>query len=78
MPLRHEEQCCGFGGSFSVRYPHVSTAMVNDKVNCILQTEADVRSSPLTPGCLMNIGGRLRRQDKPLEVMHIAELLMRK
>lgn len=77
MPLRHEEQCCGFGGSFSVRYPHVSTAMVNDKVNCILQTEADALVST-DAGCLMNIGGRLRRREKQVEVMHIAELLVRK
>jgi L-lactate dehydrogenase complex protein LldE len=76
VPLRHEEQCCGFGGSFSIRYPHVSTAMVNDKVQCILQTEADVLVST-DAGCLMNIGGRLRRQEKPLEVLHVAELLMR-
>jgi L-lactate dehydrogenase complex protein LldE len=76
MPLRHEEQCCGFGGSFSVRYPHVSTAMVNDKVNCILQTEADALVST-DAGCLMNIGGRLRRREKQVEVMHIAELLVR-
>jgi L-lactate dehydrogenase complex protein LldE len=76
MSLRHEEQCCGFGGSFSVRYPHISTAMVNDKVNCILQTEADALVST-DAGCLMNIGGRLRRREKQVEVMHIAELLVR-
>jgi len=76
VPLRHEEQCCGFGGSFSIRYPQVSTAMVNDKVQCILQTEADALVST-DAGCLMNIGGRLRRQGKPLEVLHVAELLMR-
>lgn len=76
MTLRHADQCCGFGGSFSVRYPDISTAMVNDKVECILTTEADCLVST-DAGCLMNIGGRLHRLEKPLEVMHLAELLVR-
>jgi L-lactate dehydrogenase complex protein LldE len=77
VPLAHQDQCCGFGGSFSVRYPHVSGAMVNDKVGCILRTEADAVVST-DAGCLMNIGGRLRRQEKPVEVLHLAELLDRR
>jgi L-lactate dehydrogenase complex protein LldE len=77
MPIRHADQCCGFGGSFSVRYPEISTAMVNDKVKCILETEADCVVST-DAGCLMNIGGRLRRLKKPLEVLHLAELLERR
>lgn len=77
MPLRHADQCCGFGGSFSVRYPEISTAMVNDKVNCVLETEADCLVST-DAGCLMNIGGRLHRLKKPLEVLHLAELLERR
>lgn len=77
MTLRHADQCCGFGGSFSVRYPDISTAMVNDKVKCVLETAADCLVSTDT-GCLMNIGGRLRRLRKPLEVLHLAELLERR
>lgn len=77
MTLRHADQCCGFGGSFSVRYPDISTAMVNDKVRCVLETGADCLVSTDT-GCLMNIGGRLRRLRKPLEVLHLAELLERR
>jgi L-lactate dehydrogenase complex protein LldE len=76
MTLRHADQCCGFGGSFSVRYPDISTAMVNDKVECILATQADCLVST-DAGCLMNIGGRLHRLERPLEVMHLAELLVR-
>lgn len=76
MTLRHADQCCGFGGSFSVRYPDISTAMVNDKVKCVLETGADCLVSTDT-GCLMNIGGRLHRLQKPLEVLHLAELLER-
>lgn len=77
VPLARQDQCCGFGGSFSVRYPQVSGAMVNDKAQCILRTEADAVVST-DAGCLMNIGGRLRRQDKPIEVLHLAELLDRR
>lgn len=77
IPLLRQDQCCGFGGSFSVRYPQVSGAMVKDKADCILATEADVVVSTDT-GCLMNIGGRLRRQGQPIEVLHLAELLDRR
>lgn len=73
-PLARWDQCCGFGGSFSVRYPHISGAMVDDKVRCILATEADAVVST-DAGCLMNIGGRLHRQGRTIRVMHLAELL---
>lgn len=74
LPLRHDDQCCGFGGSFSIRYPDISTAMVADKSKCIVETGADVVVST-DAGCLMNIGGRLRREGRPVRVLHLAELL---
>jgi L-lactate dehydrogenase complex protein LldE len=77
VPLARQDQCCGFGGSFSVRYPDISGAMVNDKANCILATGADAVVST-DAGCLMNIGGRLHRQGKQVEVLHLAELLDRR
>ena len=77
MRLNREDQCCGFGGSFAVRYPQISGAMVNDKMGCILATEADVLVSTDT-GCMMNIGGRMHRERHAIEVLHIAELLVRK
>lgn len=77
VPLVRQDQCCGFGGSFSVRYPHISTAMVADKVDCILAAGIDALVSTDT-GCLMNIGGRLRRQaGGQIEVLHLAEILVR-
>ncbi len=76
VPLTRQDQCCGFGGSFSVRYPEISGRMVDDKANCILATEADAVVST-DAGCLMNIGGRLRRRGQGVEVMYIAELLDR-
>lgn len=74
VSIDRQDQCCGFGGSFSVRYPQISGAMVDDKMACILRTNADALVST-DAGCLMNIGGRLHREGKPIEVLHIAELL---
>jgi L-lactate dehydrogenase complex protein LldE len=77
VPLARQDQCCGFGGSFAVRYPQISGSMVDDKANCILETGASAVVSTDT-GCLMNIGGRLHRRGLPIEVLHIAELLDRR
>jgi L-lactate dehydrogenase complex protein LldE len=74
VPLPRQETCCGFGGSFSVRYPEISGAMVNEKVACVEASGADALVSTDT-GCLMNIGGALHRQGKGMKVMHLAELL---
>ena len=74
VPLPRQDQCCGFGGSFAVRYPEISGSLVDDKVQQFLNTEADVLVST-DAGCLMNIGGRLHRRGEPLPVLHIAELL---
>ena len=74
MPLERQDQCCGFGGSFAVRYPEISGAMVGDKVACVTNSGADLVVSTDT-GCLMNIGGALHRQQKPIRIMHLAELL---
>jgi L-lactate dehydrogenase complex protein LldE len=76
-PIARQDQCCGFGGSFAVRYPHISGNMVDDKMQCILASGADCVVSTDT-GCLMNIGGRMHREGKRVEVMHIAELLDRR
>jgi L-lactate dehydrogenase complex protein LldE len=77
IPLARQDQCCGFGGSFAVRYPQVSGNMVDDKMRCILATGADCVVST-DAGCMMNIGGRLHREGKTVELLHIAELLERR
>lgn len=77
VPMIRQDQCCGFGGSFAVRYPQVSGAMVDDKMACVLRTGADVLVST-DAGCLMNIGGRLHRDGRTIEVLHLAELLERR
>jgi L-lactate dehydrogenase complex protein LldE len=77
VPLHHQDQCCGFGGSFAVRYPQISGNMVDDKMACILASGADCVVST-DAGCIMNIRVRQHRQLKPVEVLHIAELLARR
>lgn len=68
------ESCCGFGGTFCVKYPQVSAHMVDDKIKNIEASGADtVLSADL--GCLLNIAGRLRFLNKPTRVLHIAEVL---
>ncbi|WP_290650639.1 (Fe-S)-binding protein [Aquisalimonas sp.] len=66
--------CCGFGGTFCVKYPEISERLVSDKVSNIEATRADlVLAGDL--GCLFNIAGRLKRMDKPVRAYHIAEVL---
>ncbi len=74
VPLPGAEQCCGFGGTFAVKMPHISTAMVDEKVDHILATGAELVVG-LDASCLMNIEGRLRRRGSRLEVRHLAEVL---
>jgi len=74
VPLERKEQCCGFGGAFAVKYPDVSGAMVNDKVDCIIRTGADAVVVNDT-GCIMNIAGALRRRNVPIRVIHLARIL---
>jgi len=68
------EACCGFGGLFSVKYPDISNAIVTAKTDDLEKTEADiVLGGDL--GCLMNIAGKLKRQNSKLQVRHVAEVL---
>jgi L-lactate dehydrogenase complex protein LldE len=74
VELPDRESCCGFGGTFCVKYPEISTRMVEAKCAAIAATGADtVASGDL--GCLMNIAGRLKREGKPVQARHIAEIL---
>jgi L-lactate dehydrogenase complex protein LldE len=68
------ETCCGFGGTFCVKYPEISDKMVGDKAAEIVKTGAEaVLAGDL--GCLLNIAGKLRRYGRPIEVRHVAEVL---
>jgi L-lactate dehydrogenase complex protein LldE len=74
VPLERADECCGFGGSFSVRYPGISGAMVQDKAAFIEQTGADAVVAT-DAGCLMNIAGCLRRRGSRVRALHLAEVL---
>ena len=72
--LKTPEVCCGFGGTFCVKYPEISNAMVGEK-------SADVAASGAATllagdlGCLMNMAGKLQREGSPVQVRHVAEVL---
>lgn len=68
------EVCCGFGGTFSVKYSDVSNAMVSQKAARVCETGAPVLTGA-DLGCLMNIAGKLAREGRPVEVRHVAEIL---
>ncbi|MFB7814437.1 (Fe-S)-binding protein [Paenibacillus chitinolyticus] len=74
VPLPHAEDCCGFGGTFAVKMSDISGAMVAEKSDHVLETEAEVLVG-LDMGCLMNISGNLLYRGRPVKVMHLAELL---
>ncbi|MCR6631950.1 MAG: (Fe-S)-binding protein [Magnetospirillum sp.] len=70
-----EKECCGFGGTFAVRQPEISAAMVTDKVAALEETgAAEVLSGDC--GCLMNINGAVEKAGKRLRGRHIAEFLL--
>jgi L-lactate dehydrogenase complex protein LldE len=74
VDLPQNRECCGFGGTFAVKNADVSSAMVDDKVRCVLETGADVCVAA-DNSCLMQIGGALRRRGAPVRTMHLAEVL---
>ena len=72
--LDERDVCCGFGGTFSVKYPEISIRLVSNKVSDLEETSADVLLGG-DLGCLLNIAGRLRREGNSTKVFHIAEIL---
>ena len=74
IELQKERECCGFGGTFSIKQPAISGAMVKDKVADIQQTGAALLLSG-DCGCLMNITGALEYQNIPIPARHIAEFI---
>jgi len=72
--LTRERECCGFGGTFAVRQPEVSAAMVEDKAADILHSGAETVVSG-DCGCLMNIGGHLQARGEKVGAKHLATFL---
>lgn len=74
VELRDPEVCCGFGGTFCVKYPEISNRMVSDKAADVVETGAElVLGGDL--GCLLNIAGRLSREGHPIRARHVVEVL---
>ena len=74
VPFGEAEQCCGFGGAFSVSFPNISAKMGELKLQHILAQEPDMLASG-DMGCLMHLGGMLDKQGSPLPRRHIVQLL---
>lgn len=72
--LPNVEECCGFGGTFSLKNPDVSAAMMHDKVRHVVETGAEYVTAG-DASCLMNIGGGLSRDKTGVRVLHLAEIL---
>ena len=74
VELPRSEVCCGFGGTFCVKYPDISNKMVTDKANDIVATGAGTLLCG-DLGCLLNMAGKLKRQGAQIKVRHVAEVL---
>jgi L-lactate dehydrogenase complex protein LldE len=72
--MAEPEVCCGFGGTFCVKYPDISVRMVSDKAADVAATGADTLLAG-DMGCLLNMAGRLQRDGKNVHVRHVAEVL---
>lgn len=74
VEMQDHQLCCGFGGTFSVKFPEVSVAMAEDKLRAAADSGAEVIVAN-DSGCLMQLAGAIHRRGLPLETMHLAELL---
>jgi L-lactate dehydrogenase complex protein LldE len=74
VELPNAEACCGFGGTFAVRYPEVSVAILDQKLEAVERAGVDALVSG-DASCLMQIGGRLSRLGSSVRAVHLAEVL---
>lgn len=77
VEMKDADTCCGFGGTFAVKYSEISGAVLEEKVKNIVDSGVEVVTG-CDMGCLMNIQGMLSRKNIPIEVKHIAQLLAEK
>lgn len=74
VEMKNSDKCCGFGGTFAVKYPDISTAILEEKVDNIIASGADAVVG-CDISCLMNIQGMLSRRGSSIRTIHIAQLL---
>jgi len=77
MEMENTNVCCGFGGTFSAKFHHISTAMTEQKVENALKTGAEYIVST-EASCLMNIEAYIRKQKLPIKAIHLADILATK
>lgn len=77
VPCAEEDVCCGFGGTYSMKFPEISAQLMEKKISNIEKTGAD-RLVVDCPGCVMQIRGGVEKKKTPVKVQHIAELLAEK
>jgi L-lactate dehydrogenase complex protein LldE len=73
-PLKGEETCCGFGGTFCAKYPAISNAIVTEKADAIDASDADLLLAG-DLGCLMNMAGKLHREGSSVRAFHAIEVI---
>jgi len=74
VQMDQADTCCGFGGTFSVKYPHISEGMLEDKIASLVSTGATTLVG-CDISCLMHIGGALHRQQIDVKTLHLAQIL---
>ena len=74
VEMQNADVCCGFGGTFSVKYPEISAGMLDNKIEMIEKSGADTVVA-CDASCLMQIGGRLSRIESKIQTKHLAEVL---
>jgi L-lactate dehydrogenase complex protein LldE len=74
VEMKEPEICCGFGGTFCIKYPEISDKMVGEKAKDIVATGADTLLAG-DLGCLLNMAGKLSRLGRAVRVRHVAEVL---
>ena len=74
VPFGEGEQCCGFGGTFSVTFPHISSSMGELKLENLREARPDyIVSGDMS--CLMHLGGLVARDGRPIKTLHFAQVL---
>ncbi|WP_319468064.1 L-lactate dehydrogenase (quinone) large subunit LdhH [uncultured Pseudodesulfovibrio sp.] len=74
VECNEEEVCCGFGGTFSMKFPELSAELLNKKLNNVEETGADVLLTDC-PGCIMQLRGGLKKRGSKIKVRHVSEVL---
>ncbi len=74
LPMERADECCGFGGTFSINEPEISTRMGQDKLDNAQATEAEYLAG-FDSSCLMHLDGIARRENREIKLVHVAEIL---